>query len=109
MKLIGYDFPALQVTNMTCIMAVEIITREDLMAFKAELLSELKAILLNTSTEQKKWLRSKEVRKLLQISPGTLQNYRVNGTIRYSKFGNTFYYSLEEIDRLLEQSSRNIH
>ncbi|RQP17824.1 MAG: DNA-binding protein, partial [Parapedobacter sp.] len=32
-------------------MAVEIITREDLMAFKAELLSELKTILSNTSTE----------------------------------------------------------
>ena len=92
-----------------CIMTVEIITRADLIAFKKELLSELKEILQNRSPEQKKWLRSKEVRELLQISPGTLQNYRINGTIRYTKFGNTFYYSLEEIDRLLEKQSNNIH
>src|SRR5690606_37691132 len=88
-------------------MAVEIITREDLMTFKAELLSELKTILADTSAARKKWLRSREVRKLLQISPSTLQSYRINGTIRYAKFGNTFYYSQEEIDRLLEEGSRN--
>jgi len=94
-------------TNHTCVMAVEIITREDLMTFKAELLSELKTMLSNTSAPRKKWLRSREVRKMLQISAGTLQGYRINGTIRYAKFGNTFYYSQDEIDRLLEESSRN--
>jgi len=83
-------------------MAVEIITREDLMAFKAELLSDLRNLLADRTTAQKKWLRSGEVRKMLQISPGTLQNYRINGTLRYSKFGSTIYYSLDEIERLLD-------
>lgn len=84
-------------------MAVEIITREDLMAFKAELLSDLRNLLADRTTTPKKWLRSGEVMKMLQISPGTLQNYRINGTLRYSKFGSTIYYSLDEIERLLEK------
>ncbi|QNL48941.1 helix-turn-helix domain-containing protein [Olivibacter sp. SDN3] len=85
-------------------MAVEIITREDLMSFKHELLNDLRDLLSATKvSQQKKWLKTREVIKMLQISPGTLQNYRVNGTIRYTKFGNTIYYSLQEIEQLLEQ------
>lgn len=89
------------------IMAVEIITREDLAAFKAELLSDLKNLLSESSDTPKKWLRSREVMKMLQISPGTLQNYRINGTLHYTKFGSTIYYSREEIERLLENNSKN--
>lgn len=87
-------------------MAVEIITREDLMSFKHELLNDLRDLLSTTKvSQQKKWLKTREVIKMLQISPGTLQNYRINGTIRYTKFGNTIYYSLQEIEQLLEQGS----
>lgn len=92
----------------TCmIMAVEIITREDLAAFKAELLSDLKSMLCEPSSTPKKWLRSREVMRMLQISPGTLQNYRINGTLQYTRFGSTIFYSLEAIERLLEENSQN--
>lgn len=88
-------------------MAVEIITREDLMSFKHELLNDLRDLLsASKASQQKKWLKTREVIKMLQISPGTLQNYRINGTIRYTKFGNTIYYSLQEIEQLLEQGSK---
>jgi len=39
---------------------------------------------------------------MLKISPGTLQNLRVNGTIRYTKIGGILYYKQEDIHRLLE-------
>ena len=85
-------------------MAVEIITREDLMSFKHELLNDLRDLLSTTkASQQKKWLKTREVIKMLQISPGTLQNYRINGTVGYTKFGNTIYYSLQEIEQLLEK------
>lgn len=84
-------------------MAVEIITKEDLMKFKYELLSELQTLLSNKMHQPKKWLKTREVAKMLQISPGTLQNYRINGTIPFKKFGNTIYYSLAEIEKLLEE------
>lgn len=88
-------------------MAIEILTREDLAAFKAELLNDLCNLLSGKLSTQKKWIKTKDVVKMLQISPGTLQNYRINGTINYSKIGNTIYYSLEDIQLLLNNSSTN--
>ncbi|QQD13727.1 helix-turn-helix domain-containing protein [Sphingobacterium sp. UDSM-2020] len=88
-------------------MAIEILTREDLAAFKAELLNDLRNLFSGKLSTQKKWIKTKDVVKMLQISPGTLQNYRINGTINYSKIGNTIYYSLEDIQSLLNSSSTN--
>lgn len=88
-------------------MAIEILTREDLATFKVELLNELRNLLSSKLSTQKKWIKTKDVIKMLQISPGTLQNYRINGTITYSKLGNTIYYSLEDIQMLLNNSATN--
>lgn len=88
-------------------MAAEIITREDLHAFKCELLRDLQQLLSAKLVQQKKWIKSRDVVRMLQISPGTLQNYRINGTIQYSKVGNSIYYSLEEIERVLEEGVKN--
>lgn len=84
--------------------AIEILTREDLRAFKAELLQEIKTLLQPQGQAQtKKWLKSQEVRKMLNISPGTLQNLRINGTLRYTKIGSLIYYKQEDINTLLEK------
>ncbi|MGY0039324.1 helix-turn-helix domain-containing protein [Pedobacter sp. NJ-S-72] len=42
------------------------------------------------------------MRKLLNISPGTLQNLRINGTLRFTKVGSMLYYKLDDINTLLE-------
>lgn len=89
-------------------MAATIITIEDLKEFKIELLDEIKKIIQSqTTTETKKWLKSTEVRKLLNISPGTLQNLRINGTLSYTKIGGTIYYANQDIDKLLENNKVN--
>lgn len=83
--------------------AIELITREDLRQFKSELLSEIKAIMKpHQDSASKQWLKSAEVRKLLNISPSTLQNLRINRTLRYTKIGGMMYYKLEDITTLLE-------
>src|SRR5580692_677948 len=83
---------------------IEILTKEDLRNFKSELLQEIKALLQPQGQGQnKKWLKSQEVRKMLNISPGTLQNLRINGTLRYTKIGSMLYYKLEDINTLLEK------
>ncbi|WPV00725.1 helix-turn-helix domain-containing protein [Mucilaginibacter sp. cycad4] len=82
--------------------AIELITREDLREFKSELLTEIKLLLQPGQGQSKKWLKSNEVRKLLGISPGTLQNLRINGTLRFSKVGSIMYYKLEDINKILE-------
>lgn len=50
----------------------------------------------------RKWLKSHEVRKLLTISPGTLQNLRVNGSLSYTKIGGVIYYDYDDIRKMLE-------
>ena len=83
-------------------MAIEVITREDLNEFRTLLLSDLNAIFNSKPQQQKQWLKSSEVRKLLNISPGTLQNLRVNGTITYTKIGGILYYASNDLDKALE-------
>ncbi|OOQ59905.1 helix-turn-helix domain-containing protein [Mucilaginibacter pedocola] len=86
--------------------AIDILTQEDLFRFKEELLTELKELMKPAvNAEQKQWLKSVEVRRLLNISPGTLQNLRINGTLRFTKVGSTLYYKLDDINALLEEGS----
>jgi helix-turn-helix protein len=63
----------------------------------------------------KKWLKSYEVKKILNISTGTLQNLRSNGTLPYTKIGGLIYYDAELINKVMagqkdenNQSSRPI-
>lgn len=82
-------------------MAVQIITIEDLNEFRSLLLNDLKEIIQSKPQQSKQWLKSNEVRKLLNISPGTLQNLRINGTLSYTKIGGIMYYNNTDIDKLL--------
>jgi hypothetical protein len=83
-------------------MNVELVTKEDLKELENNLLNAIKLINKPGQGEVKKWLKSVEVRKLLNISPGTLQNLRINGTLRYTKIGGIMYYKLEDINKILE-------
>lgn len=89
-------------------MATTVLTTEDLQEFKKELLQELKFLFPNNqATQNKKWLKSKEVRNMLSISPGTLQTLRINGTIPYTKMGGVIYYDNDEILRILQKNRIN--
>lgn len=89
-------------------MAIEVITKDDLQEFRHQLLEDIKDIFQTKQPqEQKQWLKSFEVRKLLKISPGTLQNLRINGTLSYTKIGSIMYYSYQDIEKLLEKNKIN--
>ncbi len=86
-------------------MPTSIITTDDLRDFKLELLDDIKQLLNNQSGHvTKKWLKSPEVRKLLGISPGTLQNLRINGTLPYTRIGGILYYDYQEIQGILAKN-----
>jgi len=89
-------------------MGATIITTEDLREFKMELLEDIKELLHNNDgPSAKKWIKSKDVRELLGISPGTLQNLRVNGTLPYTRIGGVLYYEYSEIVEVLERNKVN--
>lgn len=88
-------------------MAIQVITREDLDEFRSLLLNDLKEIIQSKPQQTKQWLKSDEVRQLLNISPGTLQNFRINGILTYSKIGGIMYYDQADIDKLLNKNKVN--
>ena len=85
-------------------MSLEIITKEDLQLFRRQLLEDLQQLLSKKqpAQTQKQILKSAEVRKLLKISPATLQTLRINGTLPFSKIGGTIYYRYEDIEKLMD-------
>lgn len=87
-------------------MNIEVITKEDLQVLRRELLEDLKQILTITRTEQKKWLKSADVRKMLNVSAGTLQNLRVSGHLKPNKIGGSFYYAMGDIELLLHPETK---
>ncbi len=84
-------------------MSVQILTKDDLQQFKSELFTELKDLLNNTAPPpKKKWLKSWEVREMLGISRGTLQNLRVNGTLTATQVGGLMFYDYDDIAKLMQ-------
>lgn len=77
----------------------QLVTKADLRQFKEEL---LEALSKNQGTGPvKKWLKSSEVKKMLHISTGTLQNLRASGSIPFTKMGGLLFYDAEAINRIL--------
>lgn len=83
------------------IMQIEILSKEELLKFKSELIQEIKQAIKTDDVLVKQWLRSSEVRTLLKISSGTLQNLRIKGILPYEKIGGIFYYAYSDIVQLL--------
>lgn len=84
--------------------AFDLITKDDLEKFKIDLFAEMRrpSYKLNKKEEQKEWIKSYEVRALLNISAGTLATLRRNGTLRFSKIGGLLFYKRDDIVKLLE-------
>jgi hypothetical protein len=91
------------------IFANQLITIDDLVQFKKQLLDELLVAFKSQSgIVTKKWMKSHEVRKLLKISPGTLQTLKSSGIIPYTKMGGVHFYDYEDIQRVLLNGKVNI-
>ena len=77
-------------------------TVEDLQVVKEEIIAEIRRLLKSAQQKsEKRWMKTKEVRKMLDISQGTLQSIRVNGSLPYTKIGGVYYYDLEDIQSML--------
>jgi len=65
-------------------------------------LDEIRKLLTAKSVgAPKRFLKSNDVMELLKISPGTLQNLRINGALPYSKVGGVILYDWEQIQQVI--------
>ena len=82
----------------------QIVTIGDLELFKKSLVDELKLLVQSvTGSGEKKWLRSSEVREMLGISAGTLQNFRINRLLPFTRINKLIFYKPEDVEKLLSQ------
>ena len=82
--------------------ASQIVTLGDLEEFRVKLMMDLKMMMEgHMNKTSKRWLKSHEVRKMLGISPGTLQTLRNNGKIPFTKIGGLTYYEVAQIEQIL--------
>jgi hypothetical protein len=88
----------------------QLLTLEDLQDFKRQLIIEIRSLLKEQSGQpSKKWLKSKDVRKILGISPGTLQTLRNKGTLPFTRVGGVIYHDADDINELLESNKRSMN
>lgn len=57
---------------------------------------------LSPAQVEQKFLRSADVRRLLNISDGTLQRLRISGTLKAKKLNGTWFYKLSDIEKLMQ-------
>lgn len=80
----------------------QLVTIEDLDQFKNDLLKEIRYLMRQKEiASERQWLKSGEVRRLLKISPGTLQHLRDTRQIPFTKLGGIIYYDHEVIKEML--------
>ena len=84
-------------------MGIEIVTKDDLQAFRVQLLNDIKQIFqCSRPDSEKQWLRNADIKKLLGVSSNTIQRLRIAGKLKSSKIGGVHYYRYEDIESLLE-------
>lgn len=82
---------------------LQVLTYEDFKQFEARLLKEIEEIKKALpSISPKKWLRSSDIKELLEISHGKLQTMRNNKEIPFTVIGGTIFYSLEDLNKMLD-------
>lgn len=87
----------------------ENVTKEDLRQFGVMIVSNLRDAIQEILPSGKivndpQWLKSKVVRGILDISPGSLQNLRITGKVRFKKVLGSYYYSKEDIEQLFNDN-----
>ena len=73
-------------------MSAEVVTKEDLQLFRIQLLDDFKKMFSGISQKEEplEWVKSGQVRKILNVSPGTLQNLRISGKLTPKKINKSY-------------------
>jgi hypothetical protein len=83
-------------------MEIDLITQGDLEKFRLQLLADIKDLLGEApKTYYRPWLKGTEVRKLLVISGGSLQNLRISGQLKSSKIGGIHFYKYDDVNKMM--------
>ena len=86
------------------------ITKDDLMQFGLSLAEQIKQIIKDNNDTKNdylhpEWLKSRVVRKLMDMSPASLQNLRITGKVRFKKVLGSYYYNKSDLMNLFNDEN----
>ncbi len=86
----------------------ESVTKDDLRQFGLLLLNDIRKIMEDSQRSEEEsldpeWLKSRVVRKLMDMSAGSLQNLRVTGKVRFKKVLGSYYYNKTDLKKLFDE------
>ena len=85
-------------------MQIELVSKEDLVLLEQRILEQVTKLIQSTK-EQKPYLRSAQVRKMLADMPSSsLAYHRQKGNIKAKKVGGTFFYEPESVEEFLKKN-----
>lgn len=82
----------------------QFVTLADLKNVRDELLAAIARTRGSSSDTAKKWLKSSEVRKLLNISPGKLLALRAKRQLAFVRLGGVIYYDRDDIEAMIQKA-----
>jgi hypothetical protein len=82
----------------------QLVTLADLRSVRDELLAAISKTRVSSTDTAKKWLKSSEVRKLLNISPGKLLALRANRQLAFVRLGGVIYYDRDDIEAMIQRA-----
>jgi hypothetical protein len=86
------------------------ITKDDLRQFGLLLVEQFKQIMENNQNKEDddsnpEWLKSRVVRKLMDMSAASLQNLRITGKVRFKKVLGSYYYNKSDLMNLFNDKN----
>lgn len=91
-------------------MNVEFVTKDDLKSLEDNIVNKIIERLKKEKIIEytKKWIKTKDLEELFGISTGKQQKLRNAQEIPFTFFGTTIYYSLQDIDQILEANKTTV-
>ena len=85
------------------------VTKDDLRQFGLLLVEQIRMLLADRDKPENvaidiEWLKGRMVRKLLDISAGSLQTLRISGKVRYKKVLGSYYYNKSDLMKLFGET-----
>lgn len=86
------------------------ITKDDLRQFGILLMEQFKQIMENNHNKEEdvlnpEWLKSRIVRKLMNMSAASVQNLRITGKVRFKKVLGSYYYNKSDLMNLFKEEN----
>ncbi|MEZ2334778.1 helix-turn-helix domain-containing protein [Mucilaginibacter sp. RCC_168] len=82
-------------------MSQEVITKDDLEKLRRALIEDIKILIRSSEKDNDEWLRCADVRKLLKVSTGTIQNLRISGKLKSNKVGGIHLYRRSDVENMI--------